>query len=310
VTPARVVSQVLPYAAPPLLSPFDRIALGALALTAAVAAVAHGTVAESGIVSPGAVVIVFTFLVGFLHNAVGYVFLFRAPAVRTQRHARPLAFAGKLLAALALSAPFYVDSRILPMASTLFFLHAGENVAYQVQRLAPPSDRPPDGALFPLAFVLSCASVGPLYVAEWYEPNRQLQLAMLVAGLLVLRWLLPPPRWSDGWALLRRTPLTAALLASAALLAGTGGEIFYLFVLWHYLTWIIYTWIRQPGARSELVRWNALFALLYVPVIALAVGRTGLVPPALTFLVISPLAFLAQSTTHIMVTGAFRTYAR
>src|SRR5262249_4914177 len=103
--------------------------------------------------------------------------------------------------------------------------------------------------------------------------------------------------------------LVAALVLVAVLVpdASIGWPIF---TYWHFASWFLHQWRTRPGTRPRLAWSHACFGAVYLLLVVGSLGRYAIVPGAIAFLLVSPLAYQAQSVLHVLVTLVFRAPAR
>lgn len=246
--------------------------------------------------------------IGFVHFAAGYVFFFSAPAIRAQMADAPDAFWGKVafcgaVAVMLLRQPAEVS---FPLVQTLFYLHAAENSAYKIARLAPGAPGPDARleALFPLALVLIGLRVLPGFALHTLLGLAQ--LGIVVVCVAFVRALLPAQTdWRAGARLILRSAVIVGSFALVAVAFREQGIAFDLFIVWHCIIWFLFTWQTRPAARPQLVRTHVWLGGVFAALFALHYGpwARGALP-----LAVDSAGFLWQSALHIVLSFVFRRY--
>jgi hypothetical protein len=249
-------------------------------------------------------------VLGFTHFAVGYFFMIYGAS----RFRLRIPDATWIVTSIALGLPYYFTpatayASVLALLYTTVFCHFAENAVYQVYR-RPGSARPlAREAIFP--FVAGLVALRG--IAVWrggYDP--WMNGAAIVVFLAMVRWRLPASDWKAGTGALTENLPLVGLFGGVAVFLHDAMWAWDLFIIWHYVTWILYQWSGAPALRPRLVWSHAVFGAIYV-VLAGGVLWNVLALPAdvrVTFVMLAgPLAFYAQTMTHNLITLGFRRYA-
>ncbi|GEM_PF-7131028 len=249
---------------------------------------------------------------GLIHFAVAYQFFFTSPTIRPQLSIRNTTLIAKLLGCVLLSIPFYAPG-LSPIVFLFFYIHAFENAGYHIFKLSAidtqrPKERFPIEALFPLLLVLVLTRLSPSYFMDWSIPMRLARLALLAGTLVFLRHLFPVVSWTEGWTVVRRYPFVIGSFIAVSLFMPEGQALYNLFIIWHYVIWVVYTWVYKPQDRSRLIWSHLMFVALYTPLFLLDNAGMVLFHPLVLTILVGRMSFMAQSVCHFLFSLVFRQY--
>ncbi len=253
----------------------------------------------------------FAMWITFIHFGVGYEFFVRS-RLRRRAFATPSVGLGLAVCGAAGAAAYWAWPHSLPVLHILFFLHATENAVYHLSKLSP-DHRGIGNALVPVG--ASIATPALLVAAIFSDARIEIVLAQWGAVGICLAWVARavsrdtrPQNWGRGWKLV--WDLRFVLVGSAVLALGFrfGSLPYALFIVWHVVSWTIFSWHTQPEARPTLVRSHLIFGAIYSALFTLAALGMTLGHPMILALLVGPTGFVAQGVCHILMGFAFRHY--
>jgi len=250
---------------------------------------------------------------GLIHFAVGYHYFFTSAAVRPQLAGAHPWFYAKLIACLIASVLVYRSPASEPLVYALFYLHAAENAVYHIYRsanypVAPTAQRLSSDALWPLMAVLLFGRLSPRYATAIDSHVRLGCFVIVLTSFLFIRSLLPATSWRQGWRLVGQHHVLVTAFLIVAFFFPEGSIYYDYFIIWHYVIWFAYTWVQKPAGRARLVWSHVAFAVIYKILYLLVDAQVVLFHPLVLWILVGPVSFMAQTTAHILVAFAFRTY--
>ena len=278
---------------------FDHLNVAALVITAVIGLALRGWGIRPGRMAFPALVPLAANYLGYVHFAVGYWFMACSSARGMARRRRPMTTACRITACVVLALPFGIP-RTTPALFALTYMHFAENAAYQAVAASTGEggDRTFRAGLPLVAILASVWVLGHLAAPQRFN-NLQLSV---VAGFVFAAWLLwPVGNWRAGFGVLGRSPTMLPLFAAVAFLVSEGRTIFYLWLIWHYVTWVLWIWTERPAARRSLLTTHAVAGIVYGIIFRAALTPGTWMAPLLWPLV-SPGAFGVQSALHILLT--------
>jgi hypothetical protein len=253
------------------------------------------------------------YVLGFTHFAVGYLFMLQGTSRLTLRWPETAWTIAAVVAGLCYYYPAFSSPAAatlsLSLLYTVTFCHFAENAVYQLYRRPPHTGAIAREAIFPCVVAL----VALRGISLWRDGSALWANGMSMAAFLVaIRSRLPRPDWRAGGRVLVQNPLLAGLFATVAIFAHERTSDWNLFIIWHYLTWIVYQWSGAAALRSRLVWSHVAFGGLYLVLNGgILLALTALPRGIQTALIVvaGPVAFYAQTMAHNLITLVFRQYA-
>ena len=252
------------------------------------------------------------YVLGFTHFAVGYLFMLQGASRLTLRWPESAWAIAAIAAGLCYYAGFSTPAAAalsLSIMYTVTFCHFAENAVYQLYRRPGHTRAIAREAIFPCVVAL----VALRGISLWRDgSDLWANGACMVAFLVAIRNRLPRSDWRAGARVLAQSPLVAGLFATVAIFAYERTSAWNLFIIWHYLTWIVYQWSGAAALRSRLVWSHVAFGGLYLVLTGgPMLGLIALTPGIGTALIVlaGPVAFYAQTMAHNLITLVFRQYA-